>query len=123
MEAAVPAQSIGRAQTTLKEARGKWFVTFMWRSLIIPPGFLYAIPILDFYLLLSMFSQNPAWHQMTKRQVITLISLNVIVIFSSLILIFLTLQVLCDPWSLTGLGMRFAGMVNKNYNFCSAISN
>lgn len=123
MEAAAPAQSMGRAQAVPQEASGKWFVTFMWRSMLIPPGFLYAIPILDFYLLLSMFSQNPAFHQMKRYQVITLISLNVIVIFSFLILIFLILQVLCDPWSLAGLGMRFAGLVNKNYDFCGALSN
>lgn len=123
MEAAAPTQSIGKAQTVLKEASGKWFVNFFWRSLIIPPGFLYAIPILDFYLLLSMFSQNPALHRMTKKQVIILIALNVIVIFAFLVLIFLILQVLCDPWSLTGLGIRFAGLVNKNYDFCGALSN
>lgn len=120
---AVATQALSNAKSISEEVAGKWFVTFMWRSLLIPPGFLYAIPILDFYIMLGWFSQNPAFHQLKRYQVIALVVINAAVIIAFLVLIFLILQVLCDPWSLSGLGLRFVGLVNSNYDFCGALSN
>ena len=106
---------VGMAAT----AGGAWLVDFLWYSTLeIFPGAIYGLPALTLYMLIGIFTQDSAWHQLAKWQMIVIILCDLLLIFLILLLIVTIVYAYCTGF--VGAATKTATAVGAAPDFCSA---
>ncbi|MEK7652241.1 MAG: hypothetical protein AAB351_03545 [Patescibacteria group bacterium] len=92
------AQAQQAAKDELEKVAGKKFVSFVWSTVeeSLGIGLLWAIPTFDVYIIIGWFNKRPFFHQLPKWQIVGILIINLLVIFTIIMVILLTLKAMCS---------------------------
>ncbi len=92
------AQAQQAAKDELEKVAGKEFVEFVWSTVAesLGIGLLWAIPTFDVYIIIGWFNKRPFYHQLPKWQIVGILIINLLIVFTIIMIILLTLKAMCS---------------------------
>ncbi len=112
-EAEAPAE---QAKAAVEGAGGKWLINFLYGSMLTVVGIIWALPALDIYVLIGLFSKNPILHQLSTWQKVVLALVNILVAILIMMLIYAVFYTVCT--GLLGVVAKAVGFFFPQYAFC-----
>ncbi len=116
----------GDLKNAIKSFGSAWILEFLYYSMWeIFPGGLYAVPLLDLYLVIGFFKKdNPKWHYFSKIRTISIVAFSIVYWFMVLVVIMAFAYSVCNglfsSWGIK-IGSLFSDSLGQVNEMCKLV--